>query len=447
MSQDLRWWLRVCALVFTFSLSGLAPRSAFAVPSYSGQTGAPCASCHTAAFGVSLTPFGQQFKLNGYVWGDAKASYVPVSAMVISSFTHTAAKQDGGAAEHFAENNNTALDQVSLFYTHRISEHIGVFVQGSYDGVAQRIAWDNLDIRYANTAQVAGRNLVWGISANNNPTVQDLWNTTPAWSYPYIGSALAPTPGASPIIEGSLAQQVYGLTGYTMIDNHLYLEAGLYKTLTGTLLSKLGVGRDSASPIKGVAPYWRAAWQGQQGANREAVGVFGIATRQFPGNDQSAGTNRYTDFGYDATYGHTSGAQDVLVQGTVVHELQKLNATHALGGSDNLSNQLNTTRLNAQYTWQQTYAGSVGAFAIHGSPDATLYGTASGSPNSRGYIAQLEFVPFGKAGSRLAPHLNVRTGLQFTYYTQFDGSARNYDGAGRSAHDNNTLFGFLWLAL
>jgi len=32
--------------------------------------------------------------------------------------------------------------------------------------------------------ELAGREAVFGISANNNPTVNDVWNSTPAWGYP-----------------------------------------------------------------------------------------------------------------------------------------------------------------------------------------------------------------------------------------------------------------------
>ena len=39
---------------------------AYAVPSYSRQTGMPCASCHYAP--PELTPFGRTFKLEGYTF-------------------------------------------------------------------------------------------------------------------------------------------------------------------------------------------------------------------------------------------------------------------------------------------------------------------------------------------------------------------------------------------
>ena len=55
---------------------------------------------------------------------------------------------------------------------------------------------------------------IFGLTLNNNPTVSDLWNSTPAWGYPYTSSPLAPTPAAATLIDGGLAQQVAGLGAY-----------------------------------------------------------------------------------------------------------------------------------------------------------------------------------------------------------------------------------------
>src|SRR5208283_3830906 len=66
------------------------------------------------------------------------------------------------------------------------------------------------------------KRLVYGVSINNNPTVQDLWNSTPAWRFPYASSAVAPTPTASPLIDGVLAQKVVGATAYAMWDDVVY---------------------------------------------------------------------------------------------------------------------------------------------------------------------------------------------------------------------------------
>src|SRR5215831_12035030 len=79
----------------------------------------------------------------------------------------------GGATPHFNDNNNVALDQLSLFYAGRIVPHVGAFVQGTYDGVTGTAALDNVDIRAAMQGTVLGTDLVYGVSFNNNPTVQE----------------------------------------------------------------------------------------------------------------------------------------------------------------------------------------------------------------------------------------------------------------------------------
>ncbi len=104
--------------------------------------------------------------------------------MIRGSFTHTNNGQPGGAADRFGPNNNATIDEASIFYAGRITSKIGAFVQGTYDGVSNTGALDNTDIRFANYADLAGSRFVYGVSVNNNPTVQDLWNTTPAWGFP-----------------------------------------------------------------------------------------------------------------------------------------------------------------------------------------------------------------------------------------------------------------------
>ena len=84
---------------------------AFAVPSYSRQTGEPCTSCHVGAYGPQLTPHGRAFKLGGY--SDGK-TVVPLSATILASITHTA-KDQSEAPEHFARNDNAALQEVLAF--------------------------------------------------------------------------------------------------------------------------------------------------------------------------------------------------------------------------------------------------------------------------------------------------------------------------------------------
>jgi hypothetical protein len=44
------------------------------------------------------------------------------------------------------------------------------------------------------------------------------------------------------------------------------------------------------------------------------------------------------------------------------------------------------------------------------------------------------------------PIQNLRLGAQVTAYQQFNGASQNYDGYGRNASDNNSLFIYSWLA-
>src|SRR5262249_59857679 len=91
--------------------------------------------------------------------------------------------------------------------------------------------WDNTDLRFVNTANLGGISVVYGITANNNPTVQDVWNTTPAWGFPFAVSTLAPTPSAGTIIDGAFAAQVVSAGGYAWVNHFLYLQASSYHSL------------------------------------------------------------------------------------------------------------------------------------------------------------------------------------------------------------------------
>jgi hypothetical protein len=44
------------------------------------------------------------------------------------------------------------------------------------------------------------------------------------------------------------------------------------------------------------------------------------------------------------------------------------------------------------------------------------------------------------------PWENTRLGVQYTGYSNFNGGKTDYDGSGRDASGNNTLYAFAWLA-
>jgi hypothetical protein len=61
-----RAYWRILGLVLVCAL----PTPSWAVPSFARQTGMACAACHTVF--PELTPFGREFKLNGYVLDNIK---------------------------------------------------------------------------------------------------------------------------------------------------------------------------------------------------------------------------------------------------------------------------------------------------------------------------------------------------------------------------------------
>ena len=173
------------AVVVTGAGILIKPPMASAVPSFARQTGQPCATCHTAF--PELTPFGRRFKLNGYTLGGGLTfeEAPPLAAMLVPTFTHTARNQDTPPLGDAHTNNNTILQQASVFYGGQIYGNIGALIQGTYDRASNHTFLDNTDIRYADTASLFGLDLIYGVAVNNNPTVQDVWNTTPAWGFPY----------------------------------------------------------------------------------------------------------------------------------------------------------------------------------------------------------------------------------------------------------------------
>jgi hypothetical protein len=438
--------LSVAVTLAAIGSTFLGNRDAKALPSFARQTGQQCAACHNGY--PELTPYGRLFKLNGYTFTGGQTDLPPLAVMVIPSFTHTQAGQAGGAAPGFGPNNNLSLDTVSLFYGGRIAPNFGAFVQTTYGGVSKRFSWDNTDIRYADTATLFGDELVFGVSLNNNPTVTDVWNSTPAWGYPYQSSGLAPTPAAGTLIEGGLAAEVIGTNVYGFWNRLIYAEAGVYKTLSTRTQTTLGVDPTGSSSIKGVAPYWRLAAEPKWGRSSLEVGLFGMAATLNPGRVTGFGTDHAVDFGIDSQYQFLADVHSISLQGSWITENQTLTASEALGNAANSHNHLRSLHAKATYYYDQTYGATLGYFRVDGSGDAIIYGngSANSSPNSAGLTTELDYIPFNHGGPAFWPWLNMKLGLQYIAYQKFDGGSANYDGAGHKASDNNTLYLFAWVA-
>ncbi len=103
---------------------------------------------------------------------------------------------------------------------------------------------------------------------------------------------------------------------------------------------------------------------------------------------------------------------------------------------------LNTVQANAEYHFGDKISGTIGFFNIDGTPDfffivvlprgprCPLSGNANGDPRSNGYIANVSYWPVQ----------NIGLTFQYTGYARFNGAGTNYDGAGRNARSNNTIY-------
>jgi len=425
-----------------------ATNPAAAVPAFAVQTGQPCQTCHIGAFGPQLTPFGRQFKLNGYTLRAGDSFTPPISGMAIASFVHTQKDQPEPPAPGTNRNDNTALDEAAVFLAGGYG-HVGGFAEITYEGLDHKWTWDNLDLRAVDRTMLLGHDVTLGLSLNNSPTVQDVWATLPAWGFPFTDSDLMPGPDAATVVSDALAQNVLGLSAYAWWDDHLYTEFGLYDSLSADFLKNVGVDPEETSQIDGVAPYLRAAWQQNYGDQNFEVGAFALFTDLFPGRDKSTGTtDQFTDLGLDASYQFTGTGEHIFtLNSRYVHEIQTLDATQALGGALNRDVNLDEININASYYYRNTYGFTVGTFGVWGDRDPLLYvDNRTFSPDSQGFIFQADVTPFGGEDAPFGKRLNLRVGLQFVVFTKFNGASSNFDGLGHNASDNNTLRLFVWTA-
>lgn len=434
------------SLFFIVVVLLLIPNNTWAIPSFARQTNMPCSSCHTMF--PELNAFGRLFKLNGYTLtgiasvqstdtnGDVNLSLLnipEISTMIQASYTYKSKKQPG------TQNSNISLpQQLSMFLAGKITPKVGGFIQITYDDQSGAIGMDNADLRYANQTELASQNFIYGLTLNNNPTVQDLWNSTPAWGYPYASSDVAPAPAAATVIEGGLAQNVAGLGAYGLWDNLIYGEVSLYRSAQQG--SPNPPDSTSAGVLKSVAPYWRLALQKQFGSDYFELGTYGLSADMYPAGITGM-TDNYTDIGFDLNYEKSLGSNMITAHTSWIHESQKLNAT--LGNNlGNNSNSLNSFKVVGNYYIHSRIGLSLGYFLINGDAVKAIYmpasvdGSNNGKPDSNGLIAEIDYEPW----------LNTKFSVQYIAYGKFNGGSSNYDGTGRNASDNNTIYLDSWMA-
>jgi hypothetical protein len=458
---------RATAAAATFACGILAnTETADAVPAFARQTGYYCSTCHTAQ--PELTPFGRQFKLNGYTSGGTRCgdirrifgnwdlnsqewSGANMAAWVMPAFQHTnkplAAPPPGYPSNDIVD----PLADASVFFAGQIYCNLGIFSQYSYNRAPNVIFLDNTELRYTGNARVAGSDVVWGILGNNNPTMQDVWNTAPAWLYPWIPQDIAPAPANATLVEGTFGQRAGGAGAYLWVNNMFYAELSAYKSFNSKFLKATGNDPKDGSPrADGLMPYWRVAVEKTWNQNSLMFGTFGMAgnlqlvnsgvtdEQLYPGR-----TDRYTDVGIDAQYQYIGPLHAFTARAYYIWENRKLDASYWSNPGANVSKpsvDLQSWNISASYIYDRHISFTGAYFGIEGTADTTLnyWGTGNLKPNSEGLSFDLAYIPFPYGGPDAWPWLNARVGVLYTHYNKFDGTKVN-------ASDNDTTFLYAWI--
>jgi hypothetical protein len=429
-----------------------APPAAKAIPAFAAQTGEPCSACHIGF--PQLTAYGRLFKLQGYVAGGDTPTPKNFAAMIQAGYTYLDNKVPGGLAPDYPSNNAFSVQQVSLFYGGALYAPIGLgaFMQGTFDGVAHQFHWDNIDIRLARPADVAGMPLYYGFTFNNNPGVTDLWNTPPAWGYPFIADELG-VGNAAGVQLSALGQSVYGVGTYAALNvtpaDMLYAEVDLYQPLPSHAAYSLGVGPETS--IAGVIPYWRVAVQHSWGASSLEVGALGLVDNPYPAGATHGPSDQIVDVGLDSQFQWITLTHALSLQALYVHETQHWDASFPQGMTANPTDRLDQVTLTGSYLYNQFLGVTETYNGIFGNTDAALYapaavsGSANGKPNTTSFTTELDYYPWNDGGPTIFPWVNAKLFVEDTVYPVFNGLARNYDGYGRNASGNNVLFTGIWL--
>jgi hypothetical protein len=478
-----RWMAWV--LAFAGLLAACIP--AHALPLFARQTGQNCVACHAGGQFPELTPYGRMFKMTGYTIGERT---VPFSVMALGSSSRVAnTSKSDDPAQDFQKNGDLLVASASLFLGGKITENIGAFAQVTYDPYASQdengsfhghSQADNIDLRYADRFVNGNRDFIFGVSLNNNPSLSDPWNTAAAWMQ-YVP---VPSPTSSRFIDGAAPYPGYaagsniaGLTAYGFWNRTWYAEIGAYGTSRGAFsFMHAGMSNDQVTKLSGANPYWRFAWNHEWGPHSLMLGTAGMVARIYddPLDTSDSATLHHTqDLLLDAQYQYLLDPHSVTAQMVYEHSHhhypdalanQPATFVDALGNplpNTNSSDTTNLLRAKLTYVYRAMYGGSFGMFHLTGStntanqtsgyspdtlavttdptvqaPSQRVGGNFSGNPATNG----------GTLEAFWTPVQYVRIGAQYTFYTKFNGASENYDGFGRNAHDNNSLFLYLWAA-
>ncbi len=493
----------------------LLSRPAAAIPPFARQTGLACEACHTAP--PELTPFGRRFKLNGYTLttrpplvndiDEHKRNTVwltdlpGIAVLAQLGYDHyDRAPPDTGAPypAHAQSDTYQFPDQFSLAYAGAVTDKVGAWLQLTYNGQAGSVGVDNIDIRYSD--HTWDNKWVWGVTANNYVTFQDVWNGFGSYTIPNFNNVTLYQVGVAgagtnaPIINSFGPGIVAGLGAYGFWNDSLYFELSAYHSAFatgGTPVAESSNIAANGGVLDKFAPYARVAYEYDWGYNSAEIGLNGMYVNWIPASGyvsaqqvaaQNAATaaaiasgaispnngpayatvqtfnpgaaNKYTDLSFDWQYQYNGQHNIFSFLGHVTHERQQnsdqLTAatfTSPVGGPiySNSTDTLTQLVVTGEYWRDRRYGSIVSLTRTTGTSDVLAYG-GNGSPANQYALLELDYMPW----------LNFRFLLQYNAYQVLANNQNPFTLAnGRfpfspafpnvKASDNNTWVLGLWM--
>jgi hypothetical protein len=437
----------VAALFISFCL---LPQ-AYGLPSFARQTGQKCSACHVGGSWPQLTPWGRFFKLSGYtagksLWEKDKdkegGPHIPVGVFGQAGFTWAAQPNDTQGNSVISQNGSPEFYQLTGEVGTKLTNFMGVFYEYQIGNTFP--GWKGVsgpaDVRAVHFFHLGGNEILLGVDSNNSPTVQDVWNTVPDWSYPFYGSPQAPGAPASPMI-GNLGAQSGSIGAYALVNRQFYVELSSYRAATG-FLRWMSAGTSfqagGKNYLEGNNPYWRAYWTKASGANSLMLGTLGMRARIYPDSANPTGpVDVFTDYGFDSQYQYLGSTNKFTLRGSYIYERQAWDASFPLGNSDTAKGNLKSLNLSGSYSFDNAWTFHGGYFLTNGSNNSALYAITdpsgnqvTSSPETTGYTVEVD---------RQITQ-NVQVMAQYRGFVRFNGLRHNIDGIGRNASDNNTLW-------
>jgi hypothetical protein len=459
-------------LILLGSALMLVAQPARAVPPFARQTGLACEACHTMP--PELTPFGRRFKLNGYtlttrpalvndsddykrntLWLTDLPGIAVLAQMNYSHYDRAPPDTANPYPAHAQSDTFQFPDQFSLVYAGAVTSKVGAWLQLTYNGQGGTVGIDNIDIRYSD--HTLDNKWVWGVTANNYTTFQDVYNGIGSYQLPNFNTVSLSTGGVAgagttgPILNALGPGVVAGLGAYVFWNDSLYFELSEYHSAVAgnaspTVDSASLAGNGGA--VDKFAPYARIAYERDWGYHSAEIGASALyvnwipsagyisAQQQLAANAANAAaaaaggngvtytptqtynpgvTNRYTDLSADWQYQYNGQHNIFGFMGHVTHERQQnspqlVAASFPAGATattiySNPTDTLTQVLVTGEYFYNRRYGGLVSFTRTTGTYDPLAYG-GNGSPANQYETFEVDYVPW----------LNFRLILQYDVY-------------------------------